>query len=112
MALNSKGKSNRLMRVRIQDKTWTNFSLSKGPARPAIAYEILLETNRTPVALDLKPNTTSRVTMKGIVKIEENRLIFCYVNSNLEDERPKTFTDIESPTGQVVRKMTLTRVEE
>ena len=111
VALNSKGKSNRLMRVRIQDKTWTNFSLSKGPARPAIAYEILLETNRTPVALDLKPNTTSRVTMKGIVKIEENRLIFCYVSSDSEEERPKAFTDTQTPTGRRVMTMTLTKAE-
>jgi uncharacterized protein (TIGR03067 family) len=109
MAYETKGK--RRSRVRIDGKKWTMLSSAPGGAvREGFAYEILLDTSRSPAALDLK-NPARRGAMKGIVKVEEGRLIFCYTRTDSEDERPKAFTDTHTPAGRRVLTMTLTRTE-
>ena len=114
-SLNSKAKGPRGARVRIDGKTWTNGT--SGPkqkgegGRGGIAYNILLDTSRDPVVLDLEAESTSRVRMRGIIKIEGERLIFCYTTSPREEDRPKSFSDTETVNGLTVRTMTLTRVE-
>ena len=113
LSLGSQGKGKSRRRVVIRDKTWTMpTSMAKGRERDGIDYEILLDTRRSPTTLDLKRNLTSQVTMKGIVKVEGDSIIFCYTNTVSEEERPKAFTDTRTPTGRRVILMTLTRVEE
>ena len=107
------GKGRSRGQVRIRDKTWTmTSSMAKGRERDVADYEILLDTSRNPVTLDLKRNLTSQVTMKGIVKVEGDRVLFCYTNTTSEEERPKAFTDTRTPLGRRVITMALTRIEE
>src|SRR4051794_2547826 len=57
-------------RVRIEGKTWTTvFATPKGPNRE-MPYELLLDTSRDPVALDVRRNPSTRTYLKGIVKME------------------------------------------
>ena len=111
--LNTKAKGKRAMRTRIKDKTWTNLSPARqGADRPGLDYEIHLDTTRTPVSLDLVRRPPSPLTMKGIIKVEGGRLIFCYAHTDSEEDRPKAFTDTAAEGGRPVRTMTLIRDNE
>ena len=108
---NTKGKGNREMRLRIEGKTWTmNPSAPGGAGRKGLAYEILLDSSRGPASLDLK-HPTRPVGMKGIVKVEGDRLIFCYVRTESGGDRPKAFDDTRTPAGLRVSTMTFIRSE-
>ena len=113
-SLNTKAKGPRASRIRIEGKIWTTRSPTPraGGGTGGIQYEIHLDISRTPPALDLVRTTTSRVMMRGIVKVDGDRLIFCYARGGDEADRPKAFTDTETESGQRVMTMTLTRVEE
>ena len=101
----------RRQHIRIEGTSWKNFLPSpRGGDRVGIPYEMHLDTRRDPPALDLKMAASARV-MRGIVKVEGDRLIFCYTRSADEADRPKAFTDIRTEAGLRVMTMTLTRID-
>jgi uncharacterized protein (TIGR03067 family) len=106
-----RGVGGRRSRVRIEGTTWrTLLSSPAGEERVGITYEMHLDARRDPPALDLKMPTSSRV-MRGIVKVEGDRLTFCYTRSENEEDRPKAFTATQTESGLRVMTMTLIRAD-
>ena len=96
--------------LHIRDNTWTYSKVTNGVQREFVNYEFVLDATRTPPTLDLRYRLEgillARPGTLGIIKLEGDTLIYCFVNgSNPNPIRPKQFDDNPKlPTGAVKRK--------
>ena len=114
----------RTMRVRIQDDTWTYIYIANGVEREGAKFRIVLDPKQSPPTLDLE-NTAAmnqprlvngrvaQFVMKGIVKVEGDTLMYCYVGGHDQNTtRPRQFEiDRLMPNGGSSMMMTLQRVK-
>ena len=96
------GEVKRVTQIRIRGTTWALIYDDSGVVRTK--HEMVLDPKGTPTTLDLKqPDQVvlfgggmvipKRVAMKGIVKIEDDRMTFCYFQAPFDPQfgRPKDF---------------------
>jgi len=100
-------------RIRIEDNRWSYVFPNGGDFRVSTTYNLTLDLNQKPVAMDLKrPNPrggSDTVYMSGIVVVEGDSLKFCYsfaFNPDGTRMRPTTMDPL--PENAVM--MTLKRI--
>src|SRR5215217_840666 len=66
--------------VRIDGNTWqyvyNTDALGGAQIRPTTSYNIILDTSKSPVTMDLKRSTTNSVYISGIVTVEGDTMKF------------------------------------
>lgn len=103
---------NLVLKIKIENNSWYHSISLNGTERPPSRYEMTLDTTRQPARMTLKVATSDRITMRGIVKMENNRVVFCYVSAILAkgNEEPTNFTDTTTPSGVRINTMILKRL--
>jgi uncharacterized protein (TIGR03067 family) len=116
--------------IRIQGTTWGYIFNNNGTLIESTKYQIVLDPKASPATLDLKQSNQNlvflggmpgggvvmveQVVMKGIVRVDGDKLTFCYVNGYQQNaERPKQFYagNQVMPNGVTAMTMTLKRVK-
>jgi len=99
------------MKIRIQDNKFSYLYQNGNDFVPSTTYEIKLNAKSSPKAIDMTYVTNDyTMTMKGIYKIEGNKVTLVYVSTysgriTQDGERPSSFENLP-PTAML---MTLER---